>query len=127
MGLLLNETGFPLPVGALKEEVYSLLHFADKPSVLISGFPYREEAGVVSGCETTVTQCIHVPSQLRKAGLPRMGVKNSWFASECVFTLRHREQALAATSNKMGISGCLLSVKITAALLSCCFTSYLSI
>lgn len=79
---------------------------------------------MVRGCETTVTQCIHVPSQLRKAGLPRTGVKNSWLASEGVFTLKHREQVLAATSNKAGISSSLLSVKITAALLFCCFTSY---
>ncbi|EOB00476.1 hypothetical protein Anapl_00754 [Anas platyrhynchos] len=38
-----EQTSLPL------EEVYSLLHFADKPSVLISGFPYREEAGVGFG------------------------------------------------------------------------------
>lgn len=85
--------------------------------VLLSGFPYRKEAGEVSGCETTVTQGTYLPSQHRGEGLPRMRVKNSWFALKGVFTLKHGKQVLAATSNMTGIFGSLLSAKTPTALL----------
>lgn len=46
-----------------------------------------------------------------------MRVKNSWFALKGVFTLKHGNQVLAATSNMAGIFSSLLSVKIPTALL----------
>ena len=64
-----------------------------------------------------MTQGTYLPSQHREKGLPRMRVKNSWFALKGVFTLKHRKQVLAATSNMTGIFRSLLSVKIPTALL----------
>lgn len=54
-----------------------------------------------------------------------MRVKNSLFALKGVFTLKHRKQVLAATSNMTSIFSSLLSVKIPIALLFCLLPKFL--
>lgn len=64
-----------------------------------------------------MTQSTYLFCQHKEKGLPRMRVKNSWFVLECVFTLKHRKQVLAATSNMTGTFSSLLSAKISKSLL----------
>lgn len=92
--LLINQTGFSPSLFIPQNEEWRFIHHWAWVTSFLSYYlsHYWKEAGEVSGCETTVTQSTYLFSQHREKGLPRMRVKNSWFALKGVFTLKYRKQ-----------------------------------
>lgn len=92
--LLINQTGFSPPCSSpgMRSGGLFITEFAEQLSALLSVSLLKGGWWGKCGCETTVTHSLYLFSQHREKGLPRMRVKNSWFALEGVFTLKHRKQ-----------------------------------
>lgn len=119
--LLLNETGFPPPCSSPQMRSGGLLitglgRPTFCPIIWLSLLKRGWQSSWLWDISENVSQA-HLSCQHREKRLPRMKVKNSWFALKGVFTLKHGKQVLAATSNMTGIFSSWLSLKIPIALL----------